>query len=420
MSSSSRLTARIIDNAVLSALQHLLGSESLLRMDSLSEWTTTKRGLAELHRMILSKVAPSRRKAAKAEWATTAGDVIAMTIESCAPAIQAASAVSGPVAAATLGTIGGTMCEVLLIFLLCFHGVEEMLNGMNLSSSRPPDATFSGTWLKLEGRLRHGLPRIIAALLSVASHLRSSDWDASLLHGLTAAICMHAREAGVSGGALVGQDALASLHCAHLRVSIALVPHEMSLLPASNLPAASWPGYDWLIGLRLLHSSPPPQESDVRRWQPLLPLLIRSSQLARGLLSVSQAVVLDEDLLRVLYEQGLQAPLELLVRFRDGASGCVWRFRCALEAMKAALDPLGPLQCNASIRSAVERSLLSEAASCMVKTLGKAGPCLAVYLVNRHMQGILPVWMGRCTVHARPVIQYCQTWRAVRYSTPCT
>ena len=112
----------------------------------------------------------------------------------------------------------------------------------------------------------------------------------------------------------------------------------------------------------------------------------------------------------MLYEQGLQAPLELLVRFRDGASGCVWRFRCALEAMKAALDPLGPLQCNASIRGLGECSLLSEAASCMVKTLGKAGPWRSTLFIGTCKEYYRYGWGGVQCMRDR---LYCQAWRAV-------
>ena len=354
---------------MFSAMHRLPGLESLLRIGSISEWNTTMTGLSELHKMIFSNDLPSRRKA---EWATTASGVIHVTIECCAPAVLAA-AHSGSHSATALTTIGDALSNVLCIFLICFHADDMMFTDLHRRAST--DTAFSGTWLKLEGRLRHGLPRIINALLSLTSHLPSLNWDASLLHGLTAAIRMRTWEASISGGAHVSEDALVGLHCTHLRVGIAIVTCEMSrsLQPATNLLVAGWPGFDWLSGLYLLHSSPLPQESDVRRWQPLLPLLIRSSQLARDLLLSRAVSTASKDLIRMLYEQGLQAPLALLVRFKDGASGCVWRFRCALEAMKAALDPHGPLQCNDNTRSLVEPPLLSEAVLCMMTALGKAG-----------------------------------------------
>ena len=137
-----------------------------------------------------------------------------------------------------------------------------------------------------------------------------------------------------------------------------------------------YPGCNWIFGpghlhMRFLTSNPRglPDGVDALRWQPLVPLLIRSFQLARDILldlPLSDHVALKED----LYIKGLRATLGLLLRFGGHAAGQVWRFRCGLEAMRLALDPEGAVQRNLSLRSDMELPLLNTAAHCMKSSIG--------------------------------------------------
>ena len=137
-------------------------------------------------------------------------------------------------------------------------------------------------------------------------------------------------------------------------------------------------GNDWMFGLehlrqRFLDGRPgrlPVAMSDPRRWQSLVPLLIRSFQLVRDIL---HALPLNDHagLKEVLYGTGLQATMRLLTYFKGGASGQVWRFRCGLEVMKLALDPQGAVQRNQGFRDDVELPLLKSAVHCMRCSLGK-------------------------------------------------
>ena len=134
-----------------------------------------------------------------------------------------------------------------------------------------------------------------------------------------------------------------------------------------------YPGHNWIFGPEQLHarflaSSPlgQPVGTDVRCWQPLVPLLIRSFQLARDILlglPLGDHVAIKDE----LYGIGLRAPLGLLVRFKGGM---VWQFRCGLEAMKLALDPEGAVQRNLSLRDDMELPLLNSALHCMKSSIG--------------------------------------------------
>ena len=134
-----------------------------------------------------------------------------------------------------------------------------------------------------------------------------------------------------------------------------------------------YPGTNWVFGLdhlrmRFLRSRPSglPEGVDFRLCQPLVPLLIRSFQLARDILlglPLGDHVAIKDE----LYGIGLRAPLGLLVRFKGGM---VWRFRCGLEAMKLALDPEGAVQRNSSLRDDMELPLLNSALHCMKSSIG--------------------------------------------------
>ena len=141
-----------------------------------------------------------------------------------------------------------------------------------------------------------------------------------------------------------------------------------------------YPGCNWIAGPGRLHArfltSDPhglPEGVDVRRWQPLVPLLIHSFQLTRDILldlTLSDHVELMGD----LYTLGLRATLGLLIRFGGHAAGQVWRFRCGLEAMRLALDPEGAVQRNLGLRGDMELRLLDSAVHCMNSSIGKFGP----------------------------------------------
>ena len=138
-----------------------------------------------------------------------------------------------------------------------------------------------------------------------------------------------------------------------------------------------YPGCNWIAGPGRLHArfltSDPhglPEGVDVRRWQPLVPLLIHSFQLTRDILldlTLSDHVELMGD----LYTLGLRATLGLLIRFGGHAAGQVWRFRCGLEAMRLALDPEGAVQRSLRLRNDMEVPLLNTAAYCMKSSIGK-------------------------------------------------
>ena len=137
-----------------------------------------------------------------------------------------------------------------------------------------------------------------------------------------------------------------------------------------------YPGTNWIFGLdqlrlRFLSSRPSglPEGMDARCWQPLVPLLIRSFQLVRDILlalPIGDHVALKDE----LYGIGLRAPLGLLVRFKGGTAGQVWRFRCGLEAMKLALDPEGAVQRIRSLRDDMELPLLNSVLHCMKSSVG--------------------------------------------------
>ena len=102
------------------------------------------------------------------------------------------------------------------------------------------------------------------------------------------------------------------------------------------------PGCNWVYGLdqlrlHILGSSSSGLPVDHRLWQPLVPLLIRSYQLARDILL---ALPLDDHvaLEKQLYLTGLRTTLRLLVHYKGGT---VWQFRCGLEVMKLVLAPEG-------------------------------------------------------------------------------
>ena len=144
----------------------------------------------------------------------------------------------------------------------------------------------------------------------------------------------------------------------------------------------SRPGNNWSFGLLQLYAlsqqirspSGSLEGTDARRWQPLVPLLIRSFQLARDILL---ALPLDDHaaLTQELCVAGLRAPMELLILFTEGdAAGQVWRFRCGLEAMKLVLDPEGAVQRIRSLRDGVELPLLHSAVRCMATSVSKWAP----------------------------------------------
>ena len=135
------------------------------------------------------------------------------------------------------------------------------------------------------------------------------------------------------------------------------------------------PGKNWIFGMNHLRSrildGSPSGYADPHRWQPLVPLLIRSFQLARDILlalPLGDHVALKQQ----LYVTGLQATMGLLTRFKGGTSGQVWRFRCGLEVMKLALDPEGAVQHNRSLRDEMELELLSSAVHSMKSSVGKS------------------------------------------------
>ena len=141
-----------------------------------------------------------------------------------------------------------------------------------------------------------------------------------------------------------------------------------------------YPGHNWIFGPEQLHarflaSSPlgQPVGTDVRCWQPLVPLLIRSFQLARDILldlpHCDHAALKEQ-----LYTKGLRVPLGLLICFGGAAAGQVWRLRCGLEAMRLALDPEGAVQRNLGLRGDMELRLLDSAVHCMNSSIGKFGP----------------------------------------------
>ena len=131
------------------------------------------------------------------------------------------------------------------------------------------------------------------------------------------------------------------------------------------------PGHGWIFGVdnlrsRLLVGS---SAASVDRWQPLVPLLIRSFQLARDILlalPLNDHVALKNE----LYVTGLQTTLRLLTCFKGGTTGQVWRFRCGLEVMKLALVPEGAVQRNRSLRNSMELPLLNTAVHCMQSSVG--------------------------------------------------
>ena len=154
------------------------------------------------------------------------------------------------------------------------------------------------------------------------------------------------------------------------------------------------PGAYLVIGLlqlrrRFLVDKPSglPAGVDARRWQPLVPLLIRSFQLARDILlalPLSDHVALQNE----LYMTGLRVNLDLLIRFTEGGStGQVWRFRCGLEAMKLVLDPEGAVQRFRSLRDSVEPHLLHSALHCMKTSIGECDHLSAIRYPN---------WAGLC------------------------
>ena len=134
------------------------------------------------------------------------------------------------------------------------------------------------------------------------------------------------------------------------------------------------PGNGWIFGMDNLRSrflaggSPGSASVDsARRWQPLVPLLIRSFQLARDILLT---LPLDDHvaLKNELYVTGLQTTLRLLTSLKGGE---VWRFRCGLEVMKLALAPEGAVQSNRGLRDDLELSLLKTAVHCMKSSVGE-------------------------------------------------
>ena len=137
---------------------------------------------------------------------------------------------------------------------------------------------------------------------------------------------------------------------------------------------AGYPGHNWIIGPDQLHArfltcgpNRLPMEADARRWQPLVPLLIRSFQLTRDILialPLGDHMALEKE----LYLTGLRKTLKLLVHIKGGT---VWRFRCGLEAMKLALDPEGAVQRIRNLRDSTELPLLTSAIHCMHSSIGK-------------------------------------------------
>ena len=136
-------------------------------------------------------------------------------------------------------------------------------------------------------------------------------------------------------------------------------------------------GSDWMFGLDHLRSrfldggrSRTPESVDACRWQPLVPLLIRSFQLVRDIL-LALPLVDHVPLKQQLYVTGLHTSLRLLALFKGGSAGQVWRFRCGLEVMKLALASEGAVQRNRSLRRDVEMQLLHSAERCMSSSIGK-------------------------------------------------
>ena len=159
------------------------------------------------------------------------------------------------------------------------------------------------------------------------------------------------------------------------------------------------PGYVWIFGLGRLHarflsSSPSglPEGVDARLWQPLVPLLIRSFQLARDIqlaLPLGDCVALKGELCTT----GLWVTLGLLLRFGGHAAGQVWRFRCGLEAMKLALDPEGAVQRDLSLRRDMEMPLLDAAVRCMKSSIGMLKPVYVQLLsVCRQYDDLHDTW----------------------------
>ena len=152
-----------------------------------------------------------------------------------------------------------------------------------------------------------------------------------------------------------------------MRAALQRGTHNMKQLFENGNPGCNWVYGPDQLRLNILASTSNSGPVDVRPWQPMVPLLIRSYQLVRDILHTlpfDHHVALEGE----LYWTGLRTTLGLLIRLKGGT---VWRFRCGLEVMKLALDPEGAVQRIRSLRDNVELSLLASAIHCMKTSIGK-------------------------------------------------
>ena len=355
------------EELMLKATRRLLKSANFLTQGSASHWETMHISLAYLQNAFAR---PLHQTARVDEVSQVAVSCIQTAVMCCPGAVAAASRASPPAdAVATLALIAHAMASILCIFHSCsIHDVDP-----------PPINRVTGLRLDL---WPHGLQLSMEALVSVATFLPPTD--PMLLSGLTAAIICQYEDNAIRGALETRQ--LVELHCAHLRISVQANRDWLQQggdgrdLCDVNDPGAQ--GRSWLIGLMQLVNHPPPPGFDALPWQPLVPLLLRSFQLAMDLLP---AVPLSEKpLLETLW-----ANLRLLQLLKAGTSGQLWRFKCALQTIKAATDPEGALRHCSGNQRAVDL-LLYPAAHCMQTTAGERAhlpkPQVSFQAISLHLQ----------------------------------
>ena len=336
------------EDLMLEATRRLLTSANFLTQGSASHWQMMHISLACLQNAFAR---PLQQTARLDEVSQVAFSCIQTAVMCCPEAVAAACRASPPAdAAATLAFIAHAMASILCIFHSCsIHDVDP-----------PPINRVTGLRLDL---WPHGLKLSIEALVSVVAFLPPTD--PMLLSGLTAAIICQYEDNAIRGALQPHQ--LVELHCAHLRISVQANRNWLQQggdgrdLWDVNDPGAQ--GRSWLIGLMQLVNHPPPSGFDALPWQPLVPHLLRSFQLAMDLLP---AVPLSE---KALLET-LWASLRLLHLLKAGTSGQLWRIKCALQTIVAATDPEGALRRCSGNQCAVDL-LLCAAVHCMQTAAGE-------------------------------------------------
>ena len=329
---------------MLKATRRLLTSANSLAQGSAPYWEMMHFSLAYLQKAFA-------RPLEQPEWLDEVSQLAVSCIQTavmCCPGAVAASRASPPAdAAATLTFIAQAMASVLCIFHSCsIHVVEP-----------PPVNRVTGLRLDL---WPHGLHLSIEALVSVVMFLPATE--PMLLSALTAAIiCQY--EDHASRGALQ-PHLLVELHCAHLRTSVQANRHWLQQGgDRCDLWDANDPGAQGHLASCSSSTTLRPPTFNALPWQPLVPLLLRSFQLAMDLLP---AVPLSgKPLIEILW-----ANLRLLHLLKAGVSGQLWRFKCALQTIKAATDLEGALRRCSGDEGAVD-TLLYMATHCMETTAGE-------------------------------------------------